>query len=83
MSYADHHVVPVGSPAFFAALLAHIQDATLGQGLPIDNVVLQSILLCFISGDKHLLLRTSDEDIVLVLRVVTTVSRIHQHAQIH
>lgn len=71
--YADEHI-PVGTPAFFSALLAHIEDSAYGQGLPIDTVVLQSILLCFISGDKHLLLRTSEEDVPLVLRIVTAVS---------
>lgn len=69
---ADHQI-PVGTPAFFSALLAHLEDVTYGQGLPIDTVVLQSILLCFISGNKHLLLRTSEEDIPLVLRIATTV----------
>ncbi|KAF9022040.1 hypothetical protein BDZ89DRAFT_1070966 [Hymenopellis radicata] len=70
--YADEHI-PVGTPAFFSALLAHIEDSAYAQGLPIDSVVLQSILLCFISGDKHLLLRTSEEDVPLVLRIVTAI----------
>lgn len=65
--------IPVGSPAFFAALLAHIEDATFGKGIPIDHVILQSILLCSISGNKHLLLRTAEEDVPLVLKVATTV----------
>lgn len=69
---ADHQI-PLGTPAFFPALLAHLDDVTYGQGLPIDTVVLQSILLCFISGQKHLILRTSEDDIPLVLRIATTV----------
>ncbi|KAK0240754.1 hypothetical protein EDD85DRAFT_816102 [Armillaria nabsnona] len=65
--------ITVGTPAFFSRLLANIQEATFGTGIPLDIVILQSILLCFISGDKHLILRASEEDIPHVQRIAVTI----------
>ncbi|KAK0448697.1 hypothetical protein EV421DRAFT_1705812 [Armillaria borealis] len=65
--------ITIGTPAFFPRLLANIQEATFGTGIPLDIVILQSILLCFISGDKHLILRASEEDIPHVQRIAVTI----------
>ncbi|KAK0462597.1 uncharacterized protein EV420DRAFT_1525780 [Desarmillaria tabescens] len=75
MSFAGPSNLPtaIGTPAFFPRLLANIQEATFGAGIPVDIVILQSILLCFISGDKHLILRASEEDIPHVQRIAATI----------
>ncbi|KAK0213247.1 hypothetical protein DFS33DRAFT_109483 [Desarmillaria ectypa] len=65
--------IAIGTPAFFPRLLANIQEASFGAEIPLDNVVLQSILLCFISGDKHLILRASEEDIPHVQRIAVSI----------
>ncbi|KAJ7282963.1 hypothetical protein C8J57DRAFT_1297132 [Mycena rebaudengoi] len=66
VSILDHpnHLVP-GTPTFFPALLGHVRDVAL-PSMPIDAVVFQSILLCLVSGDKHLLLRAPEQDVRLV-----------------
>ncbi|KAJ7134975.1 hypothetical protein C8R43DRAFT_1021706 [Mycena crocata] len=56
-----------GNPHFFPALVAHIQE--LAPSLPLDPVVFQAILLCLISGEKHLLLRAAEQDVRLVSKL--------------
>ncbi|KAF9479038.1 hypothetical protein BDN70DRAFT_879192 [Pholiota conissans] len=69
----------VGTQAFLPSLLAHIRGSTTttGTALPLDQVILQSILLCLIAGEKHLILRTLEEDIGFTSKlVVWTLSHI-------
>ncbi|CAA7260665.1 unnamed protein product [Cyclocybe aegerita] len=69
-----------GTASFLPALLAHIR-ATHNlniasspnpglQPLPLDNVIFQSILLCLIGQQKHLVLRTPEEDVGLAVKLV-------------
>ncbi|KAK7045613.1 hypothetical protein VNI00_007446 [Paramarasmius palmivorus] len=65
----------LGTSTFFPALVKHIQNAS--PSLPIEPVILQSILLCLVAGDKHLILRTAEDDVGLVSRLaVKTLSTI-------
>ncbi|KAJ7680617.1 hypothetical protein DFH06DRAFT_1163700 [Mycena polygramma] len=57
-----------GTPTFFPALLAHVRDLAL-PSLPLDAVVFQSILLCLIAGEKHLILRAPANDVRLVVKL--------------
>ncbi|KAG7446689.1 uncharacterized protein BT62DRAFT_1076228 [Guyanagaster necrorhizus] len=84
MSFAGPSNLPeaIGSSAFFPRLLSNVREATSAAGLPLDTVILQSILLCFISGDKHLILRTSEEDIPYVQRIAVTVSTCLFHTHV-
>jgi hypothetical protein len=63
----SNHLVP-GTPTFFPALLAHVRDLA-PPSLPLDPVVFQSILLCLIAGEKHLLLRAQAKDVRLVVKL--------------
>jgi hypothetical protein len=65
---------PLGSLTFFRTLLSNIHAAS--PSLPLDSVVLQTILICMIAGDKHLILRTEEEDVGLVTKLATSVSRL-------
>ena len=68
--FISHMSLPIhliASQHFFPALLAHIPH-------PLDHVIFQSILLCLIAGDKHLILRTPEEDIGLVAKLAVWVS---------
>lgn len=62
----------IGSPDFFKSIIASIRDAT-NDKFPLDMVILQSLLLCVIARDKHVILRTSPEDLTLVCRLVSLV----------
>ena len=64
----------IGTQAFLPALLSYIRSVAAPASLPIDHVIFQSILLCLIAGDKHLILRTPEEDIPLVVRLAVWVS---------
>lgn len=75
----------IGTQAFLPALLAHIRAATVVPGshgsptsnpacLPLDTVIFQSILLCLIAKDKHLILRTPEEDVGLAVKLAVWVS---------
>ncbi|KAJ6625848.1 hypothetical protein B0H10DRAFT_1757786, partial [Mycena sp. CBHHK59/15] len=66
------HLSP-GTPTFFPALLAHIRDIA-PPSLPVDAVVFQSLLLCLVAGDKHLLLRAPEKDVRLVVKLAFLVS---------
>ncbi|KAJ7747222.1 hypothetical protein B0H16DRAFT_1555129 [Mycena metata] len=64
-----HHMVPgPGNPTYFPALLALVRDLA-PPSLPLDAVIFQSILLCLISGEKHLLLRAPEKDVRLVVKL--------------
>nr|GAT58541.1 predicted protein [Mycena chlorophos] len=63
--FPSDQLVP-GTPSFFSALLAHVRAT---PSVPVDPVVLQSLLLCLIAGEKHLVLRTPDRDLRLVAKL--------------
>ncbi|EGO00505.1 hypothetical protein SERLA73DRAFT_73217 [Serpula lacrymans var. lacrymans S7.3] len=66
----DPHLLPrPASPLFFPTLLAYIHS--LAPSLPLDPVILQSLLLCLIAGHKNLILRTREEDVGLVSKLAT------------
>ncbi|KAG0700834.1 hypothetical protein DFH29DRAFT_807025 [Suillus ampliporus] len=58
-----------GSSLFLPSLLAHIRAAA--PGLPLEPIIIQVLLLCIVSGDRNLILRTREEDIGLVSRLAT------------
>lgn len=62
-----------GTPSFFPAILSYVRNCIPGS-LPLDPVIFQAVLLCIISGDKHLILHTPEEDIGLVARLSVWVS---------
>jgi hypothetical protein len=69
----DIRVLPqVGTPPFFPAVLAGIRTAA--PTLPLDPVVLQTLLLCLIAGEKNLILRTQEEDMASVSKLTASVS---------
>ncbi|EDR11978.1 uncharacterized protein LACBIDRAFT_314003 [Laccaria bicolor S238N-H82] len=75
MHSSDHlplHLI--GTPAFFPAVLSHIRSHVTSASVPLDSVIFQSILLCIVAGDKHLILRTPEEDIGLVVKLAVWVS---------
>lgn len=76
-----------GSPEYLQSILHKISDTH--PELPLDPVILQSILLCLIAGryhenhgqctqthtrSKNLILRTKEEDVGMVLNIVAMVS---------
>lgn len=64
----------IGTQAFLPALLSYIRNVAAPVSLPLDHVIFQSILLCLVAGDKHLILRTPEEDVGLVVRLAVWVS---------
>ena len=75
MHSSDHlplHLM--GTPAFFPAVLSYIRSHVTSAPVPLDSVIFQSILLCIVAGDKHLILRTPEEDIGLVVKLAVWVS---------
>ena len=74
MDYSTDEVEPVhpGTPSFFPALLEHIKSAA--PGLPTDPVILQSLLLCIMAGNKNVILRTREEDVSVVQNLTVLVS---------
>ncbi|KAG2074717.1 hypothetical protein BDR04DRAFT_1092944 [Suillus decipiens] len=58
-----------GSTLFLPSLLAQIRTAA--PGLPFEPIIIQVLLLCIVSGDRNLILRTREEDIGLVSRLTT------------
>ncbi|KDR67574.1 hypothetical protein GALMADRAFT_258252 [Galerina marginata CBS 339.88] len=67
-----------GTQAFLPALLSYIRNLASSTSLPLDHVIFQSILLCLIAGDKHLILRTPEEDVGLTVKLAVWVSQIPQ-----
>jgi len=68
---------PPGTQPFLASLLAHVRSALPGH--PLEPILIQVLLLCIASGDRHLVLRTREEDINLVAKLATIVSSpLHQ-----
>ncbi|KAJ3936787.1 MAG: hypothetical protein NXY57DRAFT_984230 [Lentinula lateritia] len=64
---ADFPITRIGTPSFVPLLLTNARLAS--GGLPIEPVLFQSILLCLIAGNKHLILRTVEDDIGLVVKL--------------
>jgi hypothetical protein len=71
---ADLPLHLIGTQAFLPALLAYIQNVANSPSLPLDHVIFQSLLLCLIAGDKHLILRTPEEDVGLTVKLTVWVS---------
>ena len=63
---------PIGSLAFMPALVNHLAHKPACP--PVDPSILQSILLCIVAGDKHLILRTHEADVGAVAKVAASVS---------
>jgi hypothetical protein len=63
-----------GTPDFFASVLTYIRTAA--PGIPLDPVIFQSIMLSVMAGNKHVLLRTRDEDIHIVQNLAALVSNL-------
>ncbi len=61
-----------GTPEFFASVLGFIR--TTAPGFPLDPVIFQSIILSVMAGNKHVLLRTREEDIAIVQNLAALVS---------
>ncbi|KAH9961313.1 hypothetical protein BC827DRAFT_1203800 [Russula dissimulans] len=53
-----------GTPEFFASILSFIRLTA--PGVPLDPVIFRSIILSIMAGNRHVLLRTRDEDITIV-----------------
>ena len=66
------HLATPGTPDFFSSLLEYIR--TNAPGFPLDPVIFQSIILGIMAGNKHLLLRTREDDIVVVQNLAALVS---------
>ncbi|KAH6906366.1 hypothetical protein BKA70DRAFT_1287340 [Coprinopsis sp. MPI-PUGE-AT-0042] len=71
----------IGSPAFLPELLDYIRSNANSTSVPVDPVIIRSILLCIIAGNKHLILRTPEEDIGLVVKIVSwTLSNVFSYS---
>ncbi|KIM45522.1 hypothetical protein M413DRAFT_442188 [Hebeloma cylindrosporum] len=66
---ADLPLQLVGTQAFLPALHAYIRNVANSPSLPLDHVIFRSLLLCLIAGDKHLILRTPEEDVGLTVKL--------------
>lgn len=66
----------VGTQAFLPALHVYIRNVANAASLPLDHVIFRSLLLCLIAGDKHLILRTPEEDVGLTVKLTVWVSPI-------
>ena len=51
-----------------------VYQTALSCGIPVDPVILQTVLLCLVAGQKHLILRTTEDDIGLAAKLVVLVS---------
>jgi hypothetical protein len=65
-----------GTPDFFASVLRFVR--TTAPGVPLDPVIFQSIVLSIMAGNKHVLLRTKEEDIAIVQNLAVLVSNLLQ-----
>lgn len=74
---ADFPITRIGTPSFVPLLLTNARLAS--GGLPIEPVLFQSILLCLIAGNKHLILRTVEDDIGLVVKLAVKVGLARTH----
>jgi|SRR5712671_1277504 len=63
-----------GTPEFFASILSFIRLTA--PGVPLDTVIFQSIILSIMAGNRHVLLRTRDEDITIVQNLASLVSNV-------
>ncbi|KDQ27539.1 hypothetical protein PLEOSDRAFT_1104223 [Pleurotus ostreatus PC15] len=81
-------IPPPGIPTFLPAVLSYIQHHAAaplvnGTPIPIDSAVLQSILLCLVAN-KHLILRTDDDDIPNVVKLAAlTLNSVFAYHPVH
>ncbi|KAF9268829.1 hypothetical protein L218DRAFT_984162 [Marasmius fiardii PR-910] len=66
-----HSLNHLGTPIFLRTIVSYIQSAL--PSLPLDPVIFQSIFLCLVAGDKQLILRTSEDDISLVMKIAVKI----------
>ncbi|KAG7098491.1 hypothetical protein E1B28_000434 [Marasmius oreades] len=66
-----HSLNHLGTPIFLRAIVSYIRSAY--PSLPLDPVIFQSIFVCLIAGNKHLILRTSEDDVALVMRIAAKI----------
>lgn len=62
---------PPGTQPFLPSLLNHVR--LVAPGFPLEPVIVQVLLLCIISGNKNLILRTRDDDVALVSKLAALV----------
>ena len=60
------------TPDFFASVLRFIRTTV--PGISLDLVIFQSIMLSVMAGNKHVLLRAKEEDIITVQSLAALVS---------
>ncbi|KAH7923143.1 hypothetical protein BV22DRAFT_1196906 [Leucogyrophana mollusca] len=58
-----------GTHLLYPALLAQIRTAV--PNFPLDPIVLRALLLCIIAGNRNLILRTREEDVGVLSKLVT------------
>ena len=75
VSEAEFELLP-GTPDFFGSCYSYAQK--LAPNLPINRVVLQSVLLCILAGNRSLVLCTRDEDVALLANTTAYVSQFPQ-----
>lgn len=73
---ADLPLRLVGTRGFLPALHVYIRNVANSPSLPLDHVIFRSFLLCLIAGEKHLILRTPEEDVGLTIKLTVWVSLI-------
>ncbi|KXN90782.1 hypothetical protein AN958_03436 [Leucoagaricus sp. SymC.cos] len=59
-----------GDPSLLTQILAAVRSAAHPSPPLLDPIVLQALLTCIVAKDAHLILRTHDEDVSAVLRLV-------------
>jgi hypothetical protein len=66
-------VLRPGHPALLHAIHAAVRAAVRPGISPVDPVVLQALLTCIVAQDTHLIIRTSEDDVSAVVRLVVWV----------
>lgn len=61
-----------GTADYFPALVTRIRTAV--PNLPLEPIILESVLLCLVCGSKNLILRTEEEKVGMVAKSVASVS---------
>ncbi|KDQ55819.1 hypothetical protein JAAARDRAFT_37239 [Jaapia argillacea MUCL 33604] len=70
MSMTNQPVPPPGSPDYFAGLVSRVHTAA--PTLVLEPTILQSLLLCLVAGNKHLVLRAKEDDIGAVQKLAAS-----------
>ncbi|KAF9446216.1 hypothetical protein P691DRAFT_784146 [Macrolepiota fuliginosa MF-IS2] len=59
----------IGSPSFLTTLINNVRQSA-SASPPLDPVIFQALLTCIIAGESNLIIRTPEEDVSLVSRLV-------------